>query len=259
MAQQDEVYTISDDAILDSMRRELERRGAMRPDATATMDERPRSNGSRARVRYAQPPASGTRALWASTFSMFLCGAGQAYNGQGKLGLLLMLTEALFISANWALITLWSEARDLMELFGVTEWQLFVGTIVADLLMVVVAMTGVHQSYRKAERLDGQFGGLDNPAVSGLASMVIPGWGQLVNGQPGKAVTFLFTYLCGLCAVALMMFTPFLRLLATTDAGRILLPRVNAGAMGVMAAAGLAWILSVYDAMLVAGIRRRIS
>ena len=260
MPNQDDVYTISDDAILDSMRRELERRGAMRPDQSAGgAEDRSRGSASRGKVRYAQPPASGTRAMWSSTFSLFLCGAGQAYNGQGKFGLLLLLTEALFVSVNWAVISLWSEVKEMVELFGITEWQLFVSLAASNYLMILISLGSVHQSYRHAEEIDGRFGGMDNPAISGIASMVVPGWGQLVNGQPGKAVVFLLGYLSGLYALALLLFTPLLKLLATVDPGNILSPQVNAVSAGVLVVAGIAWLLSVYDAMLVAGFRRRIS
>jgi TM2 domain-containing membrane protein YozV len=125
--------------------------------------------------------------------------------------------------------------------------------------MILIALGSVHQSYRHAEEIDGRFGGMDNPAISGMASMIVPGWGQLVNGQPGKAVVFLLGYLSGLYALVLLMFTPLLKLLAVVDTRGVLTTQVNAVSVGVLVVAGIAWLLSVYDAMLVAGFRRRIS
>jgi TM2 domain-containing membrane protein YozV len=257
MPQQDEVYTITDDSILDSMRRELERRGAMRPESSTKAEERPRSG--RSRVQYAQPPAQGRSAVLASSLSMFVCGAGQAYNGQGKLGALLFLTEALFISLNWAMTNVWHELKELADIFGITDLQLFLSAAVADYLLVILIMSTVYHAYREAEKSSGPFGGYDNPVVSGLASLVMPGWGQLVNGQPGKAVFFMFTFLSGAFAIALLMLASFLQLLDGVDAWRRLATELNTGVVIVFAAAGLVWILSVYDAMLVAGFRRRMS
>lgn len=258
MPQRDEVYTISDDDVLESMRRELERRGSMRPDASGGAD-RQRSATSRERVRYAQPPASGTRALWASTFSLFICGAGQAYNGQGKLGALLFLVEALMVSVNWSLTRLWPEVKAVADVFGVTDLQIFLSVAALDYLMVFMIMTAVYQAYRQAERTDGVFSGRDNPVVSGMASLIVPGWGQIINGQPGKAISFLFCVLSGVYTIILLALTPFPKLLNEVDAWRSLSAQLNTGVAAVLAVAGVVWVLSVYDAMLVAGFRRRMS
>jgi len=261
MARNDDVYTIADDQILDSMRRELERKGAMRPASSSTesMADGSHKGTARSRVRYAQPATSGTRALLASTLSLFICGAGQAYNGQGQVGALLFLTETLVVALNWSVCRMWPEVRALADVFGVTDLQIFLSVATLDFLVVFLAMAAVHQAYRQAERDDGPFGGKDNPILSGMASLIVPGWGQLVNGQPGKAVAFLFFGLTGIYTVVLLLFTPFLAMLNEVNAWRDLSAQLNTGVAAVLAASGVVWILSIYDAMLVAGFRRRMN
>ena len=63
----------------------------------------------------------------------------------------------------------------------------------------------------------------------------------------------------GICTVVLLVFTPFLKLLDEVDAWRSLSAQLNAGVAVVLGVAGLFWILGVYDAMLVAGFRRKMS
>ncbi|HKY31990.1 MAG TPA: hypothetical protein VJV23_05590 [Candidatus Polarisedimenticolia bacterium] len=251
MPVQDDVYTISDEDVLRSLQDAAQRR--RRPAATRVdPDDRP-SSSVRGHV------TGGGRPLVSSTLSLFVCGAGQAYNGQGKLGLLLFLTELFAISAHWALAGLWSDVRELASLFGWTEWQLVRGLAIVDFMLIFLVLFGVHQAYRRAEADHGEFDGLANPVLSGLASMMLPGWGQLINAQAGKAMVFLFSLLAGLFTAGLMLLTPFPRLLAEAGASDSIASHAEPALAAVLGTAGIMWVLGVYDAVLVAGYRRRMS
>ncbi|HET9480587.1 MAG TPA: hypothetical protein VFP98_02435 [Candidatus Polarisedimenticolia bacterium] len=249
MPQQDEVYTIEED-VLESMRRQLDRRRPSRRNGPSTGESK---------IRYAQPPPRGSNALMASTLSLFFWGAGQIYNGQGKLGVLMLLVQSLAVALHWSVMQIWPSLRDLLGLFGVTEWQMMQGVLALEFSLVIVALTCVHQAYRRAEVEAGHFEGYANPFASGLASFVLPGWGQLVNGQVGKAMMFLTGLMSAIYIAAIMMFTPFLRLLATVDPQGVLAGKIQTASVGALVAAGMMWILSVYDAVLVAGYRRSMS
>src|SRR5262249_31262165 len=134
------------------------------------------------------PSRGAAQPLVASSLSLFVAGAGQAYNGQGQLGLLFFLIQALGVSANWAIVNGWSSLVELGGLFGWNEWQLFRGLAILDAGFAVLMLTGIYQAYRRGERDAGGFDGLANPVVAGLASLLLPGWGQLVNAQAGKAL-----------------------------------------------------------------------
>ncbi|HEY3175424.1 MAG TPA: hypothetical protein VGK94_06630 [Candidatus Polarisedimenticolia bacterium] len=248
MAHQEDVYTITDQDILASIGREESARRAgragIRPDRTPSPSMLPRQAG-------------GAAPFSASTISLFVCGAGQMYNGQGKLGVLLLLTQVLGLCFNWAVTQLWPGLVELGDIFGVNEWRLLLAIAAVDFLMIVMMLSSVHQAYRRAEAESGGFQGIGNPVVAGLASLVLPGWGQLANAQPGKAMAFLFSLFAGAFTVVLLRLTPFLRLLEPIDVGHVLMPRVTAAAAAILGLAGVMWILSVYDAMLVAGFRRR--
>ena len=228
-------------------------------------DEKPGRGGGRAELRPDRRPSAsmrgsgpnGARALAAATLSLFLCGAGQLYNRQGKLGALMLLTQILAGASNWAVIQLWPRLVSLADLFGVSEWNLMLGVAAADVAVLLMMLASVHQAYRFADDEAGGFAGTGNPVYSGLASLVLPGWGQLVNAQAGKAIVFLFAFLSGVYLVILTRLTPFLPLLASIDPGQILMPKVTAGAVIMVGVTGVLWIISVYDAILVAGFRRR--
>ena len=230
-------------------------------------DEKPGRGGGRADLRPDRRPSTsmqgsgptGARALASATLSLFLCGAGQIYNRQGKLGALMLLTQILAGVSNWAVIQIWPRLVGLADLFGVSEWNLMLGVAAADVAVILIMLVSVHQAYRFAEEETGRFAGAGNPFFSGLASLILPGWGQLVNAQAGKAIVFLFAFLSGVYLVILTRLTPFLPLLASVDAGKILMPKVTLGVMVMVGVTGLLWILSVYDAILVAGFRRRMA
>lgn len=252
--QHDEVYTIDEHDVLESLREDLDRR--RKP---ARNSERGGTDSATARAspRRAAGIGSETRPLVAGTMSLFLLGAGQLYNRQLQLGLLFFLTEALAVSAHWALGRAWNELVALGDLFGVTEWGLFLGVASADLLFLLLVLGGVLQAYRQAERDVGSFEGAGGPMAAGLASFVIPGWGQLVNGQLGKALVFLFALLSGAYVATMLMFSPFMTLLEQVRPGGEAARQAGTVAVGILGAAGIMWMLSVYDAVLVAGYRRR--
>jgi len=247
MPQKDGIYTITDGDV-ESMRRQIE--GQAQP-RKVSPTRRPSAS-----VR-SGPASDGSRALKASTLSLFVWGAGQMLNGQGKLGLFMLLTQVFAVAAHWALTRVWTELLEFGALFGATPWQMTMGVATADCLLITFMLANVYQAYRHAEMETDQFEGLGNPALSGLASLVVPGWGQLINGQVGKALIFLLCILSGLYVAAALLFSPFLKILAAVDAGGDLTWKVNLATMTIVGVAAGMWILSVYDAILVAGFRRR--
>ena len=250
MPNQDEVYTITEEDLLASLRQGVEinkaGRAKVRPDRTPSATVRGRQSGD-------------GRALAASSLSLFLCGAGQIYNGQGKLGALMLLTQIFMAAANWAIIQLWPSIVELGDLFGLNEWRLMMGICAVDVLMIPLMLTAVYQSYRRADAESGEYAGGINPLVSGLASLVVPGWGQLVNAQAGKAVFFLFSLLAGAYAVLVVKFSPFLKVLESAGPRYLAADTFMTAAVAILGVTAVMWILSVYDAILVAGFRRRMN
>ena len=92
-----------------------------------------------------------------------------------------------------------------------------------------------------------------SPALRGLASLLVPGWGQARNGEPRKAVLFRVFALMTLIALdVLILRGPIVRFLEPTP---IVLPAGFWDAILISAIAGwLVWILSAYDALIVASL-----
>lgn len=199
--------------------------------------------------------AAPSRVPIASTLSLLVCGAGQVYNGQRKLGLLLFLTEVLAVIGHWSLTKIWSDLAELGYVFEITEGQMLVSVGVVDFLLVFFLLFNVGQAYRRAERFAMPFEGLGMPTLSACASALVPGWGQLLNGQPWKALTFLFFLFAGAYAAAVGFAYPFSLHLMDLRVSDFLLRGEALAILGLGFSAGLIWMLSIYDAFLVARYR----
>src|SRR5437773_5835875 len=99
MGSREEVYVINAEDILDHTAAEAGSRSGTR--GLSSVDDGRSSTRTRRGFR------SSPRAFIASSLSLFVCGAGQAYNGQWKLGILLFLTEVLALVGHWSVVKLW--------------------------------------------------------------------------------------------------------------------------------------------------------
>jgi len=253
MGTQEDVYVINAEDILDDYAAGA-RTG---PQGIVSGSDQEQGGKRASRARRSGAFRMNARAFIASTLSLFVWGAGQAYNGQLKLGLLLFLTEVLAVVGHWSVAKLWPVLKEMGYLFAVSEWEIFVSLAVVDFLMIFLLLYNVAQAYHQAEMETGPFEGFRRPVLSALASLVVPGWGQLLNAQLGKALFFLFCLLGGIYVATLLAVSPFLHFAAGLDLNALTARPVPLAGVGVLFLGAVAWILSVYDAFLVAKYRRQ--
>ena len=245
----EDYYIIEEDDLLEPSRR-LER-ASSRACVTGTIRavDGPERRGSREGGRSA--PGGRSRAAVASSLSLFVCGAGQASNGQWKLALLLFLTEALAAVGHWSVVKIWPTLRDLGHIFAVSEQEIFLAMAAADFLLIFFLLYNVAQAYHQGEARAGEFQGLGMPLVSGAASLLLPGWGQLLNAQVGKGLFFLFCVLTEIYFITLLVLTSFFHLFPQLGLESLLRTRGEVIQLTLFFFASMIWILSVYDAFLV--------
>lgn len=252
MPTRDDVYTISADDITESAEDLIQAATGHRSPGAGRFSRSPRGFAGAAATRahggLAMSARASKRPVVASTLSLFLCGAGQLYNRQVQLGLLFFLTEALFVAGHWSARRMWPAVCDFAAIFGVGETQLCIGAAAADGLMILIAAWSVYQAYYCAERTYGYFDGFGSPIASGLGSMLVPGWGQVLNAQVGKGMLFLVFLHATVLALAYTLLSPL---------SGFLMPNAPF-VLGLIVVAGMTWVLSVYDAVLVAGFRRHL-
>ena len=191
----------------------------------------------------------------AATLSIFVCGAGQLYNGQMKMGALFLLVEAFMGVGHWAMARMWPTMLEIAQVFEISEASILQGVLCADVLFLFFVVGQVMQAYHHADTWGQGHDGTQHPVVSGIASAVLPGWGQMLNAQIGKAGFFLWFVLVGAYVGCALAYVPLVRDLVFLNLTQGLsIPAATLTlAMGFLA--GTIWIMSVYDAYLVARYR----
>ena len=260
MINQDEVFVITEDDILKPADKGKGKGGGPRAVASGkgarnsepplevdeTVAEMPVAAG-----RGRKNPAA------ASTLSLFVCGLGQLYNGDGRLAALFFLGEIFILAFHHFLFMTWDRIRSFAHLFFVSEWELMLYASSIDFCVIFFVIYNVAQAYRSAEVRGRRFEGLHSPFASGLASLCVPGWGQLLNGQLGKAVFFLFAFLLQGYLIALYLMSPLFRILVDIEPQKVFLDKAIKVGMGILFVTALSWLLSIYDAFVVARYTRR--
>jgi len=244
MSQKDDCYIIEEDDLLEPVRR-LQRASTKAGGTLRGLDATVRASrrGSRGR--------GGPGAPLASSLSLFICGAGQVANGQWKLGILLFLTEVLALAGHWCVVRAWPFFRDIAHIYAVSEEELFLALAAGDFLLVFFLLYNIAQAYHQGESSSGEFNGIGVPMVSGLASLLVPGWGQLLNAQLGKGLFFIFCVLAQIYFVALLVLTSFFQLFPQIGLESLIRTRGEVVELCLFFFASMIWILSVYDAYLV--------
>ena len=259
MINQDEVFVITEDDILKPSDKGKGKGPRAVPAARVRNAERPAGVEETVAERPA-PRSRGTgrkNPAAAATLSMLICGLGQLYNGDGKLASLFFLSEMMILAFHYFLLMTWSRIRTFAHLFFVSEWEMMLYASSIDFCVIFFVIYNVAQAYRGAEAGGGRFDGMHSPVVSGLASLCIPGWGQLLNGQLGKAVFFLFSFLLQAYLIALYLLSPLYRILVAIEPERLILDKAIKVGMGILFVTALSWLLSTYDAFVVARYKPR--
>lgn len=192
------------------------------------------------------------RAAGAASLSLWIWGSGQWLNGDRDLAMLLFLWQIQIVALHYMAASMWGTLRQVAHIFFISEWELLLYAATLDLWLIFLWIFNVSQAYRSAERQRGTFRGLHRPMLAGLASVMFPGWGQILNGQVRKGLFFSFSFVLQLYLIALYLFTPLYKLAAALDPNQALLHNLIQAGQLLLAVTVQMWLLSAYDAILVA-------
>ena len=263
MINQDEVFVITEDDILKPSDKGKGKSGSGAKSSARAQRNAERAGGFEETVierTPARPLRRGSRSpAAAGSLSLFVWGLGQLYNGDVKIATLFVLAQLFVVAFHYMLIMTWDRIRTFAHLFFVSEWEMFLYASSLDFCLIFLVIYNVAQAYRGAEERGGRrYAGLHNPVLAGLASVIVPGWGQILNGQMGKAIVFLFSFLLQLYLLGLYLLSPFYRVMLDLEPDKMLVNKAARVGMGILFATALSWLLGVYDAVLVARYTRRL-
>jgi hypothetical protein len=188
---------------------------------------------------------------WSVSFAMLLPGSSHVLRGDLRRGLFYLASLGFLGALSWAILGTLDRLSATFTLFGlpaeIGPWAL--GGIY--ILFAVIYISNVCSA--APEILDPQ--SVPAPLVTGIASLIIPGWGQAIAGHRTRAALFLSG--CWLVGGAWIMVSPLVQ--AMLDSQGLYLP----GALALLVSPLVRWTLpatlwtiAVYDAVFQATLRR---
>jgi len=197
-----------------------------------------------------EPTGSGKNPAVAATLSLLIWGVGQFYNRALKWGFLFTLLMVNFYLIPALVIVYWDFLTPYLEAFHVTRSDALMGVEAFWLMGLIFWIFNVLHAYYSAEKTRTKpFEGINHPVLVAFCSVLVPGWGQLLNGQPKKAFFFLLFAAAGVAAVTVPVSIFFVwPMLATID-DRIAIEWMVVVAVVIFPLVVLMWLVSLYDAV----------
>jgi TM2 domain-containing membrane protein YozV len=185
----------------------------------------------------------------AFSLSVLIWGGGQFYNRQWQLGVLYFLFMVNFYLFPAVILGYWEPITTGLRTLDVTASEILVTLgifFVGGLLVWII--NAVHAYYGAADE-PAAFEGVKNPLLPAICSLLLPGWGQVLNGQARKGACFLLVAMAGLFAIAALLVISFLWPTLDTAIDRRFAEGMLFVAVLLVPPVLLVWGGSVYDAV----------
>ena len=248
-----------DDAVYDLGEVELEQsRSAFPPVFDATRPQpavRPFSRTLDRRGNGRRPSGTISRLgpALAGSLSMFVPGLGQLVAGEVAWGLFYSSGVGFCAAFLWAAVKSLDRLVPTLRLLDVPAQAIAVTLLGAAIVAMGLHLVGVLHAHALGDETGG--GSLPHPIVAGIASFVVPGWGQLLSGHRRRAALFLASVWV-LAAAWLAMLPSASRVLARFDVRVPPEMRDGWGPILLLALPAVVWVIAVYDAASGAAVER---
>ncbi len=214
-----------------------------------------RENGSiahrrRSGGRQVDPSKREVNPAMAFTYSILFWGGGQLHNNQDWMGFALAFLMFLFYGCLGAAIVRWDLLLEYMGLFPGSLSTIYMGAVLFATLGVTLWLSSSVQAYLRAswDRYT-LFNGVNNHLFPFICSLILPGWGQFLNGQTRKGTLFVMASLAGYVSVSVIVLTMIFWPYLDTAAERIAVEWLLTPAILILPAFLLASLVSGYDAL----------
>ena len=193
--------------------------------------------------RGTRPEPQGVGPALAGSLSMFVPGLGQMIAGEIAWGLFYLTGMGFCVASLWAVLATFDRLVPTLRLLEVPPELLVVSVGSLALFAIALHLSAVMH----AQALAAGRQAAPHPIVAALASLLIPGWGQLLAGHRRRAVLFLGgVWFSG---VAWLLVTPAgTRLLSRLGHGLPTAMRDGWGPVVMLSAPIVLWLIAVYDA-----------
>jgi TM2 domain-containing membrane protein YozV len=202
------------------------------------------------RIDFGAPPEIHADPDWTAVPSLVLPGAAHMLRGEFAKALCLITLTGFTLTLAWAVYGTLDRLGPTLEVLGAPAAAAVWTLGFLALVLVVLHLSGVYGGARPNYRSN--MTPAVHPAVAGTASAIIPGLGQLLNGDRGRAV-FLLSGLW-LVAASWVLVTPWMAGILTSQS--LVLPGWLAIATSPVfrwTLPAVLWTMAIYDAATRAG------
>jgi hypothetical protein len=186
----------------------------------------------------------------ALSLSLLIWGAGQIYNRQGKLGFLFALLMANFYLGLGLIWIYWKSMITFLGAYDVAPSHFMMAVAILYLVGLIFWFFNAQLAYYKANKMRTEpFHGIGNRFLPAICSLLVPGWGQFLNGQAKKGSFFLILAMTVFFAFPSLLVIPFFWPLLKTTMDRRIWETVLVSALFLIPLVLLIWPLSAFDAL----------
>lgn len=145
----------------------------------------------------------------AFTYSLLCWGGGQLHNLQMRMGVVFILLMAAFylfvglIAAEGHDLSMYLQVY---EVSGASVAKIFIAVYFSGIILWAANAVQAYNTVRKKRMVP--FDGVKLGPVPALASLLVPGWGQFLNGQFAKGIFFILGFVGGMFAAGVFLATP---------------------------------------------------
>ncbi len=195
------------------------------------------------------PGASRKNPALAFSLSMVVWGSGQMYAGAYRPGSIFMAAMLFFYATIYAAEFLPDLARRLVAHIDMPRSVIIPGVVVFLFAGLVFWLVNAVDAYYRAVRSRSEpFRGVDNELLPLACSVLFPGWGQFLNGQPKKGLFFLMFGVTGICSAVFVSAARYLWPLFKAGPAASAFEICLVGAILLVPVSLVMWIVSLYDA-----------
>jgi TM2 domain-containing membrane protein YozV len=195
-------------------------------------------------------PSDGKNPASAYSLSIICWGAGQFYNNQRGKGALFFFTMLIFFTG---IFLSFLYVKFLLQVLGTYKFSVADVFLAAELLLFLVLMFWTYNAgdaYHTAVKARAMpFAGIQNQAYPFLCSLLLPGWGQFLNGQPIKGSIYaglsVLSIFASVSIPSIIFAWPFLEAVKT----RSIIEEIFALAVLFAPLIPFIWIFGSFDAL----------
>jgi TM2 domain-containing membrane protein YozV len=214
------------------------------------LEEQGAASSARSEAIPSRPVSFQKHPAVAFSLSLLVWGGGHIYIRQWQWGLMYFLFMVNFYLIPTVMLLHWKPMTAGLMMLDVTPVQVMVPLGIFFMLgLTLWVINAVHAYVTVADAEPAPFQGVRHPLLPGLCSLLIPGWGQILNGQMIKGVCYLFVAMLGFFALAMLLVVPFLWPMLLSPMDRVLAERVLLVAATLIPFVLLVWGIAVYDAV----------